>query len=117
MNLSNTPCAAHAAAFIRNATAYSRLVKLEHTLFALPFALSALCLASYCGYPAGIKKILLCVAAFACARAAAMGFNRLADIKYDAKNPRTKMRPSVTGEISPKAAAAFTAIFAAGFCA
>ena len=80
MNLSNTPCAAHAAAFIRNATAYSRLVKLEHTLFALPFALSALCLASYCGYPAGIKKILLCVAAFACARAAAMGFNRLADI-------------------------------------
>lgn len=117
MNLSNTPCAAHAAAFIRNATAYSRLVKLEHTLFALPFALSALCLASYCGYSAGIKKILLCVAAFACARAAAMGFNRLADIKYDAKNPRTKMRPSVTGEISPKAAAAFTAIFAAGFCA
>ena len=102
---------------IREAAVYARLVKVEHTLFALPFALSALCLADICGAAFGLREILLCVAAFASARSAAMGFNRIADREFDAKNPRTKNRPSATGEISPRAMSAFTAASAAAFVA
>lgn len=102
---------------IRNAVVYARLVKVEHTLFALPFALSALCLANICGAAFGLREILLCVAAFTAARSAAMGFNRIADREFDAKNPRTKNRPSATGEISPRAMSAFTAASAAAFVA
>ena len=69
---------------IRNAAVYARLVKVEHTLFALPFALSALCLADICGAAFGLREILLCVAAFTAARSAAMGFNRIADREFDA---------------------------------
>ena len=90
---------------------------MEHTLFALPFALSALCLADICGAAFGLREILLCVAAFTAARSAAMGFNRIADREFDAKNPRTKNRPSATGEISPRAMSAFTAASAAAFVA
>lgn len=103
--------------FIRDAAVYARLVKIEHTLFALPFALSALCLADICGAGPGLRELLLCAAAFAAARSAAMGFNRIADRRIDAKNPRTKNRPSVTGEISPRAMSVFTAASAAAFVA
>ena len=60
---------------LKDAVAYAKLVKIEHTLFALPFALSALCLAKLESVSFGIGKIILCVAAFTAARAAAMGFN------------------------------------------
>lgn len=100
---------------LKDAVAYAKLVKIEHTLFALPFALSALCLAKLESVSFGIGKIILCVAAFTAARAAAMGFNRLVDRKFDAANGRTKNRPSATGEISPTAVAVFTAVSAAAF--
>lgn len=97
---------------IRNAVAYGELVKLGHTLFALPFALSALCLAYMDGHRMGATKFVWIVLAFAAARSAAMGFNRVADVGFDALNPRTMNRPTVTGEISIFYATLFTAISA-----
>ncbi len=91
------------------------MIKLAHTLFALPFALSALCLASIEGYTLGWAKILWTILAFSAARSAAMGFNRIADRKFDAINPRTKSRPTVNGEISVAEAFVFTGVSAALF--
>ncbi|MBQ6534593.1 MAG: 4-hydroxybenzoate octaprenyltransferase [Opitutales bacterium] len=101
--------------FIKAAVNYAELVKLGHTLFALPFALSALCLAKMSGFSFGAEKIFWTVAAFAGARAAAMGFNRIVDREFDALNPRTKTRPSVTGKISMPEAKLFTAVSIAVF--
>src|SRR3712207_4913650 len=74
-------------------------IKFAHSIFALPFALLAMVVAAG-GWPswntAGL--ILICMVA---ARSAAMAFNRYADREIDAENPRTKTRPSVTGQISP----------------
>lgn len=74
------------------------LVKIEHTLFALPLALSGAILAAR-GLP-GLRVILLVAVAFAAARTAAMAFNRLADRHLDALNPRTKDREIPSGQIS-----------------
>ena len=96
--------------FFKSAVAYADLIKLGHTFFALPFALSALCLAYLKGFSFGYSKIFWVIMAFVGARAAAMGFNRIVDRDVDALNPRTKMRPSVTGKISIFDAKIFTAI-------
>lgn len=101
--------------FFKSAKVYAEMIKLAHTLFALPFALSALCLAKLCGFDFGIWKIVWTVVAFAAARSAAMGFNRVADRDIDALNPRTMNRPTVTGKISVRDASVFTAISAAVF--
>ncbi len=76
---------------------YLELVRFSHTVFALPFALAAMIVASN-GFPTlmQIAMILLCMIT---ARNAAMGFNRLVDVEIDAKNPRTDKRHIVTGEI------------------
>ncbi len=94
--------------FFKVAATYAELIKLGHTLFALPFALSALCLAHLCGHSFGVSKIIWTILAFAGARAAAMGFNRIVDIDIDAKNPRTMSRPSVSGKISLRDSKIFT---------
>lgn len=75
-------------------------IKFSHSVFALPFALAALWTAAG-GFPGGktLGLVLLCMVA---ARSAAMAFNRLADREFDARNPRTKNRPTVTGEVSPR---------------
>ena len=73
-------------------------VKLSHSVFALPFALSALILASK-GFPK-IRILLLVVGAVVTARLVAMAFNRIVDAKYDAANPRTRERHLPTGKIS-----------------
>jgi 4-hydroxybenzoate polyprenyltransferase len=66
------------------------MVKIEHTIFALPFALMGAFLAARgCPRPAQIGWIVLAMIG---ARSAAMAFNRLADLPYDAKNPRTANR-------------------------
>jgi len=78
---------------------YINLVKLPHTLFALPFALLGVLAASRVT-PVRPRTVLLVVLAFSAARWAAMGFNRIADRFWDARNPRTQMRPLVTGAIS-----------------
>ena len=96
--------------FFKSAVAYADLIKLGHTLFALPFALSALCLAYLDGHTPTITTIFWVILAFAGARAAAMGFNRIVDRDVDALNPRTKTRPSVTGKISIADAKVFTII-------
>lgn len=78
---------------------YARFVKLEHTAFALPFALVGAILASY-GYRVTVWHVLWIVVAFSAARFAAMGFNRVVDREYDARNPRTAGREIPSGTIS-----------------
>jgi len=70
---------------------FANLVKLPHTVFALPFALVGTVYASY-SYPVSISRLALIVVAFTAARFAAMGFNRIADRGLDALNPRTRNR-------------------------
>lgn len=106
----------------RDAQAFSRLVKLGHTVFGLPFALAAAVLAHRFAVAQGGMGITwgrlgLVVLAFAGARAAAMGWNRIADRRFDAKNPRTADRELPAGVLSVRAAAAFTAASAAVFVA
>lgn len=97
---------------------YASLVKFSHTIFAMPFALTALFYAHRMdGYPIGLLlflKILLCMVF---ARNAAMGFNRYADRKIDAANPRTKNREIPAGKLSAASVLAFVIINAALFVA
>jgi 4-hydroxybenzoate polyprenyltransferase len=82
---------------------YANFVKLPHTVFALPFALVGVTLASY---HAPVSYVMLgwVVLAFTSARFAAMGFNRIVDRVYDAKNPRTAMREIPSGTMGVKEA-------------
>jgi len=75
---------------------YANFVKLPHTLFALPFALVGVVLASYHA-PVSMSRIGWIVLAFTCARFAAMGFNRIVDREIDARNPRTRQREIPSG--------------------
>jgi 4-hydroxybenzoate polyprenyltransferase len=75
---------------------YINFVKLPHTLFALPFALVGVVLASYRGHVTW-PMIGWIVLAFTCARFAAMGFNRIVDREIDARNPRTRQREIPSG--------------------
>jgi 4-hydroxybenzoate polyprenyltransferase len=77
---------------------YASFVKLPHTVFALPFALIGVTLASY-RYPITWSQIGWVVLAFTAARFAAMGFNRIVDREYDARNPRTMMREIPRGAL------------------
>lgn len=76
---------------------YFEFVKFSHTIFALPFALASMALAAH-GWP-GWRVFGLILAAMVCARTAAMGFNRIADRKFDAQNPRTRNRHLPAGNI------------------
>ena len=76
--------------------AYVNFVKLPHTLFALPFALVGVVLASYQA-PVTWSTLGWVVLAFTCARFAAMGFNRIVDRDIDARNPRTRQREIPSG--------------------
>jgi 4-hydroxybenzoate polyprenyltransferase len=84
---------------------YVNLVKLPHTVFALPFALVGVTLASYVA-PVTLMKVIWVVIAFTAARFAAMGFNRIVDRDVDALNPRTKSREIPSGALTVMAAAA-----------
>jgi len=80
---------------------YFEFVRFEHTVFALPFALSSMVVAvppGRHGWP-GWRTFLLILAAMVCARTAAMGFNRIVDRKFDALNPRTAGRHLPTGRM------------------
>jgi 4-hydroxybenzoate polyprenyltransferase len=98
---------------------YVNFVKLPHTLFALPFALLGVLAASMTS-AVTIRTVALVVIAFSAARWAAMGFNRIADRAFDARNPRTMQRELPRGAITlPQAwasvlAAATIFILAAG---
>jgi 4-hydroxybenzoate polyprenyltransferase len=87
---------------------YFSLVKFSHTVFAMPFALIGYSLAvSEPEYNFSLKLLLLIVLCMIFARNAAMGFNRLADKKFDALNPRTRNREIPSGIIGSRAAAVF----------
>ena len=83
---------------------YANFVKLPHTLFALPFALVGATLASYVA-PVTLRAVAWTVLAFTSARFAAMGFNRIVDREWDARNPRTAMRELPQGTIGVREAA------------
>ena len=82
------------------------MIKFEHSIFALPFALTGALLAVR-GWPSW-RQILWIVVAMVSARSAAMTFNRIADLKFDALNPRTKARALPAGHLSLRFAAGFT---------
>lgn len=82
------------------------MIKFQHTLFALPFALTGMVLAAR-GWP-GLWTLVWVVVAMVGARSAAMAFNRIADREIDARNPRTAGRPLPTGRLSLGFAWAFT---------
>jgi 4-hydroxybenzoate polyprenyltransferase len=75
------------------------MIKWEHSIFALPFALCGAMLAAG-GFPS-VPKLLWIVVAMVAARSAAMAFNRWADAAIDAANPRTSTRALPAGHLSP----------------
>ncbi len=87
------------------------MIKWEHSIFALPFALCGAMLAAS-GLPSA-HQLLWIVVAMLAARSAAMAFNRLADVAIDAANPRTRTRALPAGDLSP----AFVATFVIFSCA
>jgi 4-hydroxybenzoate polyprenyltransferase len=78
---------------------FVNLVKLPHTLFALPFALLGVLAASF-HYPVTWRSVGLVIVAFSGARWVAMGFNRIVDRKFDAQNPRTRSRELPRGALT-----------------
>lgn len=86
---------------------YSRMIKLSHSIFALPFALAAGVLAAQ-QVDVTLTQWLLIVVCMITARSSAMGFNRIVDRDHDAKNPRTASREIPSGQIGLPAAWAFT---------
>jgi 4-hydroxybenzoate polyprenyltransferase len=93
---------------------YSNLVKLPHTVFALPFALVGATMASY-RFPVGLWEIAWILVAFTSARFAAMGFNRIVDRDVDRLNPRTRSREIPSGTLSVRQAAVAVAVASALF--
>ena len=93
------------------------MIKFEHSVFALPFALTGALLAARFtshGWPTW-RQILWIVVAMVSARSAAMTINRIADLRFDKENPRTKMRALATGALSVNFAWIFTLIAVAVF--
>ena len=86
------------------------MIKWEHSVFALPFALCGAMLAAN-GLP-GAQQLLWIIVAMVAARSAAMAFNRLADASIDAANPRTQTRALPAGTLTP----AFVATFVVCSC-
>jgi 4-hydroxybenzoate polyprenyltransferase len=93
---------------------WANFVKLPHTVFALPFAIVGVVLASYHA-PVEWNTVLWVILAFTAARFAAMGFNRIVDRDIDARNPRTKAREIPSGVISVGSARVAVAVASAVF--
>lgn len=91
---------------LKNLKTTLEMIKFEHTLFALPFALLGAVLAAR-GLP-GLKQVVWIVVAMVGARSAAMAFNRLVDRDFDAANPRTQMRAIPAGLLSTRYVVIFT---------
>jgi 4-hydroxybenzoate polyprenyltransferase len=85
------------------------LVRLPHTIFALPFALVGVVLASYVA-SITVTDVLWVVVAFTSARFAAMGFNRVVDREIDALNPRTRSREIPSGVMTVREASVAVAV-------
>jgi 4-hydroxybenzoate polyprenyltransferase len=100
-------------ALLRNIRVTLEMIKIEHTLFALPFAFLGAVLAAN-GLPS-LEQIIWITLAMVGARSTAMAFNRIADREYDALNPRTSSRALPAGLLSVGFVAAFTVISATLF--
>lgn len=87
------------------------MIKFEHSIFALPFALTGALLARR-GWPS-LREFLWLIVAMVGARSAAMTFNRLADCEIDARNPRTRARALPAGLLSARFATGFTVVSSA----
>jgi 4-hydroxybenzoate polyprenyltransferase len=83
----------------KNLYATLEMIKWEHSVFALPFALCGAMLAAH-GTPSA-RQLAWIVVAMVAARSAAMSFNRLADASLDAANPRTRTRAIPAGALTP----------------
>lgn len=94
----------------RKTVLLARMVKIEHSIFALPFAYLGMIWAAG-GWP-GWKIFLTLTVAMVAVRSFAMAVNRLADLPIDAKNPRTQTRPLVTGELGVFETLVFIAVSA-----
>jgi 4-hydroxybenzoate polyprenyltransferase len=93
------------------------MIKFEHSVFALPFALIGALLgarATHHGWPT-LRQLVWVVVAMVAARSAAMTVNRIVDLRYDRENPRTKQRALATGSLSVSFAWTFTLIAVAIF--
>jgi 4-hydroxybenzoate polyprenyltransferase len=101
------------ASLVKSTAVTLEMIKWEHSIFALPFALSGALLAAG-GWPSWSKLglIVLCMVS---ARSAAMAFNRLVDAELDRVNPRTAMRAIPAGQLGPQFVAAFVLVSAAVF--
>ena len=89
------------------------MIKWEHSIFALPFALCGAMLAAN-GVPA-VHQLVWIIVAMVAARSAAMAFNRLADAAMDAANPRTRTRALPAGHLTPAFVVTFVVISSAVF--
>jgi 4-hydroxybenzoate polyprenyltransferase len=89
------------------------MIKWEHSVFALPFALCGAVLAAG-GFPSP-RQLLWIVVAMVAARSTAMAFNRLADASIDAANPRTRARALPAGQLTPVFVASFVIVSSAVF--
>jgi len=98
---------------IQNTRVTLEMIKWEHSIFALPFALTGAVLAAN-GWPS-LRVIALIVLCMVAARTAAMAFNRLVDAEIDAANPRTKMRALPAGMLQRGFVAVFVALSIAVF--
>lgn len=104
--------------FLKRLRLTLEMIKFEHSVFALPFALTGALLAlreSGFSVPNAWWKLLWIVVAMVGARSAAMAFNRLVDAEIDARNPRTKIRHLPAGLLSGGFCWAFTAAASAVF--
>src|SRR6187399_22326 len=98
-----------------NVRAFLEMIRFSHTVFALPFALSAAALAWRAGGGFRWMDLVGIVVCMIFARSAAMAFNRLADRRIDAENPRTAMRHLPSGRLSVRAVWLFTILCCLGF--
>ena len=101
---------------------YASFVRFSHSVFALPFALTGALLAVHREMTEGrletgtiAVRVVWIVVAMVAARSAAMGFNRLADARHDALNPRTSMRELPRGAMTTREAAVFVIVSSAVF--
>ena len=109
---------------LKRVAVYASFVRFSHSVFALPFALAGALLAAQrlhaddpVGWLAGegVRRLLWILVAMVAARSAAMGFNRLADARMDALNPRTASRELPRGAMSTREAVVFVAASSAAF--
>jgi 4-hydroxybenzoate polyprenyltransferase len=93
---------------------YASFVRVSHSVFALPFALTGALLASR-HRPVTLAQVGWIIVCMVTARSAAMGFNRLVDARFDADNPRTANREIPTGRMSTAEATLFVIVASAAF--